>query len=123
MKSLSAQLRALRPRPPSRRLKQRLFGRAARPGRPDPLGVAVGPLAVTAACSVFLAAWVGRDFALGSARETADMPWRVGEPVRPEERAGHSVMNALPARLEWTNTGPALSSMPSLPQEVHHRLP
>lgn len=122
MKPLIAQLRALRPRPPSRRLRQRLFGRAAG-ARPGGGQIAVWPLGVTAACSFLLAAWVGRDFAIGSARETEGVPWRVGEPVLPEGRVGHSVMNALPTRLEWTNTGPALSSMPSLPQEVHHRLP
>lgn len=121
MKSLIAQLRALRPRSPSRRVRRRLFGRDH--GRPESRGVAVWPVAVTATGSFLLAVWVGRDLALTPERQAVVIRAAAEVPAFPAERDGHSVMNAVPARLEWTNTGPALSSMPSLSQGVRYRLP
>lgn len=123
MKSLFAQLRALRPRPPSPRVRRRLFGRGHSRGRPESRGDAVWPLAVTATGSFMLAVWVGRDWAPTSERDVVVIRAAAEAPTSPAERGRHSVMNAVPARLEWTNTGPAISSMPSLPQGVRHHLP
>ncbi len=123
MNSLTHQLRSLRLRPPSRRLSRRLFGHVASgwgQARPGPPRV-VWPLAVTAAASLMLAAWVVREMPAGVQRALApdvaaanralrDPQWSATQPP-----GWHSARNAAPRpRLEWTNTGPFFSSMPSL---------
>lgn len=113
MKLLITRLRSLQPRPPSRRVRERLFGGRTRPGAGR--FAAVLPLAATAACSLWLAFWSGperwsRDAGRGEGIWAGTNPVSaVSSPV------GHTVRNVVPARLEWTNPGPPLSSMPSLP--------
>ncbi len=81
----------------------------------------VWPLAVTAAASLVLAVWVAREMPAGLQRVLApdvvaanralsDPRWSAAQPP-----GWHSARNAAPRpRLEWTNTGPFFSSMPSL---------
>jgi hypothetical protein len=127
MKTLIARLRSLPLRPPSRRVRERLFGpppvaAAAAPTSPG-WAQAVVPLGATSLCSLLLALWTGGDL-------TGPPPLMALE-IRPgitttmtalEGQDGHTLWNAAPSRLEWTNKGPSLSSMPSLPQWVTNRL-
>lgn len=115
MKSLMTRLRRLRLRPPSRRVRARLFGVPA--GRAPGRGTVSATLllAATAVYNLGLAFWIGpargvREAGWGEAMRPEAAGWAAGwPPARPTLR------NAVPARLEWTNPGPALSSMPSLP--------
>ncbi len=78
-------------------------------------------LTVTAAVSLMLAGWGAREMPAGLQRVLAsdvaaahqaltDPQWSAAPPS-----GWHSARNAAPRpRLEWTNTGPFFSSMPSL---------
>lgn len=122
MKPLIARLRLLRPRPPSRRVKERLFGSSA--GRFVGTGwlQAALPLGATAVCSFVLALWTGRDFPGPADARAVEIRPAAGATPAASDTGNHTVWNAAPARLEWTNKGPSLSSMPSLPQGETNRM-
>lgn len=122
--SLIRRLHSLRPCPPSGRVRSRLF----RPG-PSPAPARTGwrltalPVGLTALCSFVLAVWSGRDVALVA----GPWAWEIGAAGAGDATAvsrleDHSRHNAAPTRLDWTNRGPSLTSMPSLPQGVTNRL-
>lgn len=127
MKTLIMRLRSLPPRPPSPRVRERLFGSpppASATGRPSPgWAQAVVPLGATSLCSLFLALWTGGDPAGPAPLMALEIrPGITTTMTAFEGQGGHTVWNAAPSRLEWTNKGPSLSSMPSLPQWVTNRL-
>ena len=127
MKPLIARLRSLPPRPPSPRVRERLFGPApvaSVAAAPSPgWQQVVVPLAATSACSLLLALWTGRDLPTRPEEAALEIrPGLVATMSAPDGRDGHTLWNAAPSRLEWTNKGPSLSSMPSLPQWVTNRL-
>jgi hypothetical protein len=121
---LIARLRSLPLRPPSARVRERLFGPPAARRSPSPgWHQVVVPLGATSVCSLLLALWTGRE--LPARPDEAALEIRSGllaTMSAPDGQDGHTVWNAAPSRLEWTNKGPSLSSMPSLPQGVTNRL-
>ncbi len=122
MKPLIARLRLLRPRPPSRRVKEWLFGPSAERSAGAGWLQAALPLGATAVCSFMLALWTGRDFPGPADAWAVEIRPAADATLAPSDVDSHTVWNAAPARLEWTNKGPSLSSMPSLPQGVTNRL-
>jgi hypothetical protein len=82
------------------------------------------PLSATAAASLMLASMTVRDWPLakGGPREVFDPPGATSLTFVASLPAGwHSLRNPAPARLDWTNAGPFLSSMRSLAERETNR--
>lgn len=99
-----------------------MFGPSAGRGAGAGWLLAALPLGTTAGCSFMLALWTGRDFSGPADTRVVEIRPAADATPAVSDTARHTVWNAAPARLEWTNKGPSLSSMPSLPQGVTNRL-
>lgn len=101
-----------------------MFGAVDRPVAERPRWRVGLPLSATAVASLMLALLTVRDWpvAEGGPREQFDPPGTTSLTFVASLPAGwHSVRNPAPARLDWTNAGPFLSSMRSLAERETNR--